>query len=72
MNFADDNKSKLKTIGKKAFYQCVLLGTLDIPEGVTTTGDQGIPGASGGLKRVYLPSTLTSSELCSRGLLRRE
>ena len=58
MNFADDNKSKLKTIGKKAFYQCVRLGTLDIPEGVTTIGDQAFR-ASGGLKRVYLPSTLT-------------
>lgn len=58
VNFADDNKSQLKTIGKKAFYQCVRLGTLDIPEGVTTIGDQAFR-ASGGLKRVYLPSTLT-------------
>ncbi len=58
VNFADDNESQLKTIGKKAFYQCVRLGTLDIPEGVTTIGDQAFR-ASGGLKRVYLPSTLT-------------
>lgn len=55
ITFADN--SQLTSIGAWAFFQCINLRTLSIPEGVTTIGNGAFYGCAY-LKDLVLPSTL--------------
>jgi hypothetical protein len=51
--------SQLKTIDHWAFYECINLQTMDIPEGVTTIGNGAFYGCAY-LESLVLPSSLES------------